>query len=40
MGAIDESTLENLNLIVHLSKHIQFKNNGEYDEELIKSDFP
>lgn len=41
MGAIDESSLENLNLIVNLSKHIQFKNQSDdFDEDFVKKHFP
>jgi len=41
MGAIDENCIENLSLIINLTKHVHLKsNNDEYDEEFIKSNFP
>jgi len=41
MGAIDESCIENLSLIVNLTKHIQFKSKGdEFDEKFVKENFP
>jgi len=41
MGAIDESCIENLSLIVNLTKHIQFKSRGEeFDEAFVKDNFP
>jgi len=41
-GAIDESSIENLNLILNLTKHIQLKNSDTeaYDEEFIERNFP
>lgn len=40
-GAIDETSIESLNLIVNLSKHIQLKNQSEeFDEEFVASNFP
>ena len=32
MGSIDESALQNLNLVVNLTKHIHIKSNGNSDE--------
>jgi hypothetical protein len=41
MGAIDESCIESLSLIINLTKHISFKaNEDEYDENFIKENFP
>lgn len=39
-GAIDESSIENLNLILNLTKHIQLKNSDVYDEEFVERNFP
>jgi len=40
-GAIDENSIENLNLILNLTKHIQLKNNDEaFDEEFVSKNFP
>jgi hypothetical protein len=41
-GAIDESSIENLNLILNLTKHIQLKNSDTeaYDEVFIERNFP
>lgn len=41
-GAIDESSIENLNLILNLTKHIQLKNSDTeaYDEDFIERNFP
>jgi len=39
-GAIDEGSIESLNLILNLTKHIQLKNNNEYDEDFINKNFP
>lgn len=41
MGAIDESCIESLSLIINLTKHISFKSNAdEFDEGFIKENFP
>jgi len=41
MGAIDESCIESLSLIINLTKHISFKSNtDEFDESFIKENFP
>jgi len=41
MGAIDESCIETLSLIVNLTKHIHFKSSGDdFDEDFIKTNFP
>lgn len=41
MGAIDESCIESLSLIINLTKHISFKSNTEeFDESFIKENFP
>jgi len=41
VGAIDETALESLNLLVNLTKHIQMRNGeGQFDEEFIAKNFP
>jgi len=39
-GAIDENSIENLNLILNLTKHIQLKNSDAFDEDFVSKNFP
>ena len=39
VGSIDENALQNLNLVVNLTKHIQIKSSGINNEDIDPQDF-